>query len=323
MRIDIPSLGFGGAPLGNMFREVGDAAARATLEAAWDAGIRLYDTSPHYGAGLSERRFAEVLADKPRDDFVLCSKVGRLLEPADQPENAPPFVNELPFKRVLDYSAEGARRSIEASLERLKTDRLDLVWIHDLSEDQHGPAWRDYFAQAMQGAAKALTQMREEGLILGWGLGVNLVEPCRLALEQSDPDAFLLAGRYSLLDHREALDTLFPECERRGVGIVVGGPFNSGLLAGGKHYNYAEAEPALRRKVELIEGVCQDHGVDIRAAALQFCLAHPTVAATIPGSSTPERARQNAELLRAPIPAAFWRNLREIGVLPEDAPTPA
>ncbi|KTT48202.1 D-threo-aldose 1-dehydrogenase, partial [Pseudomonas oryzihabitans] len=207
--------------------------------------------------------------------------------------------------------------------ERLKTDRLDLVWIHDLSEDQHGPAWRDYFAQAMQGAAKALTEMREEGLIMGWGLGVNLVEPCRLALEQSDPDAFLLAGRYSLLDHREALDTLFPECERRGVGIVVGGPFNSGLLAGGKHYNYAEAEPALRRKVELIEGVCQDHGVDIRAAALQFCLAHPTVAATIPGSSKPERARQNAELLRAPIPAAFWRNLREIGVLPEDAPTPA
>jgi D-threo-aldose 1-dehydrogenase len=254
---------------------------------------------------------------------VLCSKVGRLLEPADKPENAPPFVNELPFKRVLDYSADGARRSIEASLERLKTDRLDLVWIHDLSEDQHGPAWRDYFAQAMQGAAKALTEMREEGLILGWGLGVNLVEPCRLALEQSDPDAFLLAGRYSLLDHREALDTLFPECERRGVGIVVGGPFNSGLLAGGKHYNYAEAEPALRRKVELIEGVCQDHGVDIRAAALQFCLAHPTVAATIPGSSTPERARQNAELLRAAIPAAFWRNLREIGVLPEDAPTPA
>ncbi|KTT40807.1 D-threo-aldose 1-dehydrogenase, partial [Pseudomonas oryzihabitans] len=273
--------------------------------------------------GLSERRFAEVLADKPRDDFVLCSKVGRLLEPADQPENAPPFVNELPFKRVLDYSADGARRSIEDSLERLKTDRLDLVWIHDLSEDQHGPAWRDYFAQAMQGAAKALTAMREEGLIMGWGLGVNLVEPCRLALEQSDPDAFLLAGRYSLLDHREALDTLFPECERRGVGIVVGGPFNSGLLAGGKHYNYAEAEPALRRKVELIEGVCQDHGVDIRAAALQFCLAHPTVAATIPGSSKPERARQNTELLRAPIPAAFWRNLREIGVLPEDAPTPA
>ncbi|MBB2897153.1 aldo/keto reductase [Pseudomonas sp. AS2.8] len=323
MRIDIPSLGFGGAPLGNMFREVGDADARATLEAAWDAGIRLYDTSPHYGAGLSERRFAEVLADKPRDDFVLCSKVGRLLEPADQPENAPPFVNELPFKRVLDYSADGARRSIEASLERLRTDRLDLVWIHDLSEDQHGPAWRDHFAQAMQGAAKALTEMREEGLILGWGLGVNLVEPCRLALEQSDPDAFLLAGRYSLLDHREALDTLFPECERRGVGIVAGGPYNSGLLAGGKHYNYAEAEPALRRKVELIEGVCQDHGVDIRAAALQFCLAHPTVAATIPGSSTAERARQNAELLRAPIPAAFWRNLREIGVLPEDAPTPA
>ncbi|HBM10797.1 aldo/keto reductase [Pseudomonas sp. Choline-3u-10] len=322
MRIPLPRLGFGGAPLGNMFAPLDETTADATLKAAWDAGIRYYDTSPHYGAGLAEQRFGRLLSKKPRDEFVLSTKVGRLLQPTSRPENAPPFVDELPNKRVVDYSADGARRSIEDSLERMGVNRIDVAFIHDVSEDQWGPQWTEYFQQAMQGAAKALTQMREEGLIRGWGLGVNLVEPCRMALEQSDPDVFLLAGRYSLLDHREALDTLFPKCVERGVGIVVGGPFNSGVLAGGEHYDYAAAPDDIRQKTGQIEAVCQEFEVDIRAAALQFCLAHPAVLSAIPGTSNPKRPAQYVQQFEADIPAEFWRALKDKQLLPEDVPVP-
>lgn len=322
MRITLPTLGFGGAPLGNMFKAVPEDQAQATLANAWQAGIRYYDTSPHYGAGLSEIRFGKFLAGKPRDEFVLSSKVGRLLQLADQPENAKPFTQELPNRRVIDYSVDGARRSIESSLERLGVDRLDVVFIHDVSEDQHGPKWREYFAEAMQGAAVALTRMREEGMIRGWGLGVNLVEPCRLALEQADPDVFLLAGRYTLLDHREALDTLFPECARRDVGIVVGGPFNSGVLAGGEHYEYDRVPEDIRRKTEQLRALGERFGVDIRAAAMQFCLANPVVQSVIPGTANSARPAQYVRLLEAAIPAEFWQALREQGILPEDAPLP-
>ncbi|TBU75702.1 D-threo-aldose 1-dehydrogenase [Pseudomonas daroniae] len=323
MRITLPTLGFGGAPLGNMFHPIDEDRAQATLDAAWKSGIRYYDTSPHYGAGLSEERFGRLLQGKPRDEFVLSSKVGRLLQPADKPENAKPFTHELPNRRVIDYSADGARRSIESSLQRLGVDRLDVVFIHDVSEDQHGPKWREYFAEAMQGAAVALTKMREEGLIRGWGLGVNLVEPCRLALQQSDPDVFLLAGRYTLLDHRVALDTLFPQCAERGVGIVVGGPFNSGVLAGGEHYEYDRIPDDIRRKTERLRALSEQFGIDTRAAALQFCLANPVVQSVIPGSANPQRPAQYVQQLDAAIPAAFWHALREEGIVPEDAPLPA
>lgn len=322
MRISLPTIGLGGAPLGNMFHPVSEEQADATLAAAWEAGFRYYDTSPHYGAGLAELRFGRLLQGKPRDKFVLSTKVGRLLQPADRPENAKPFVDELPNRRIIDYSADGARRSVEDSLKRMGLDRLDVVFIHDVSEDQHGPKWREYFAEAMQGAAQELTRMREEGLIRGWGLGVNRVEPCRLALEQSDPDVFLLAGRYTLLDHREALDDLFPSCEARGVGIVVGGPFNSGVLAGGGHYEYDTIPTDVRARADHLKAVCASFGVDPRAAALQFCLAHPVVQSVIPGTATPERPAQYMVLLKTPIPREFWQTLREQEVLPLDAPIP-
>lgn len=322
MRITLPKLGLGGAPLGNMFHPVSEDTADATLQAAWDAGFRYYDVSPHYGAGLAEERFGRLLSTKPRDEFVLSTKVGRLLQPADQPENAKPFVDELPNKRVPDYSADGARRSIEDSLERLGVDRLDVVFIHDVSEDQWGPQWRDYFDQAMSGAAKALTQLREEGIIRGWGLGVNLVEPCRLALEQSDPDVFLLAGRYTLLDHREALDTLFPTCLERGVGIVIGGPFNSGVLAGGNHFEYDEIPAEIRDKKARLEQVAQRFGVDLRTAALHFSLAHPTVLSAIPGTANPARPQQYMDYFNARVPDEFWQALTEEGLLGKDVPVP-
>ncbi|HET9149036.1 MAG TPA: aldo/keto reductase [Alphaproteobacteria bacterium] len=315
-------LGFGGAPLGNMFAAVDEHAAEATLVTAWGNGIRYFDTAPFYGSGLSEHRFGQVLRRYDRDMFVLSTKVGRLLVPDPGAKDNPPFVDSLSFRPVFDYSADGARRSIEDSLQRLGLARIDIAYIHDIAEDMHGSEWERLFGEAMQGAAKALTEMREQGTIRAWGLGVNRTEACLRALEQSDPDVFLLAGRYSLLD-TAALDTLFPACAERGVSVVIGGPYNSGLLAGGAHFEYAAAPPEMIKKRDRIAHVCKDYDVDIRAAALQFCAAHPVVASVIPGSKNAGKVRVNADLIRRPIPDAFWEDLKEEGLLPRSAPVPS
>lgn len=316
-------LGFGGAPLGNMFERVSDADAAATLEAAWDAGIQYFDTAPVYGPGISEHRFGEVLRNKPRDAFVLSTKVGRLLR-ADASKGGQhgPFVAGLPFRVDYDYTADGVRRSIEDSLQRLGLARIDVAYIHDCAEDAHGPEWLQVFDTAMTGAAVALTRLREEGVIGGWGLGVNRVEPCVMALERADPDVFLLAGRYSLLN-QPALDELFPRCAERGVHVVVGGPYNSGLIAGGTTFEYQQASDERVAARDRLAAVAARYGIDLRAAALQFCAAHPVVASVIPGTKTPERVRQNVALMAEPIPAAFWEELRRDGVLPGNAPVPA
>jgi D-threo-aldose 1-dehydrogenase len=314
-------LGFGGAPLGNMFARIDEQTAEATMAAAWDEGIRYFDTAPHYGGGLSEHRFGHVLRQYSRDSFVLSTKVGRVLTPDPNIHaGPPPFDTGLPFRARYDYSADGARRSLEDSLQRLGLARADVVYIHDIAEDAHGPNWRQVFAEAMQGAGQALTRMREEGVIRAWGLGVNRVEACEAALEQSDPDLFLLAGRYTLLDH-SALDTLFPACAARGVRVVVGGPYNSGLLAGGAHFDYVAPGTEQVRARDLIQSLCHAHKVDIRAAALQFCAAHPVVRAVIPGAKSAEKVRQNAALMCQPIPPGFWTDLKTHGLVPRHAPT--
>jgi D-threo-aldose 1-dehydrogenase len=315
-------LGFGGAPLGNMFNEVSDAEAEATLVAAWDAGIRYFDTAPEYGPGISEHRFGAALRRYPRDAFVLSTKVGRLLR-ADASKGSVhgPFVKGLPFRVDYDYTADGVRRSIEDSLQRLGMARIDVAYIHDCAEDAHGDNWRAVFDTAMKGAAVALTQLREEGVIGGWGLGVNRVEPCVMALEQADPDVFLLAGRHSLLN-QPALDELFPRCAERGVNVVVGGPYNSGLIAGGKTFEYQEASAEKVAARDRLAAIAKVHGVDLRAAALQFCAAHPVVVSVIPGTKNPARVRENVELMNDTIPAAFWAELKSAGVLPEAAPVP-
>ncbi|MBB5695540.1 aldo/keto reductase [Muricoccus pecuniae] len=316
-------LGFGGAPLGNMFEVVSDADAAATLAAAWDVGIRYFDTAPEYGPGISEHRFGEFLRNKPRDEFVLSTKVGRLLR-ADASKGGKhgPFVAGLPFRVDYDYTADGVRRSIEDSLQRLGLARIDVAYIHDCAEDAHGEHWMEVFDTAMKGAAVALTRLREEGVIRAWGLGVNRVEPCVLSLERADPDVFLLAGRYSLLN-QPALEVLFPRCAGRGVHVVVGGPYNSGLIAGGKTFEYQEASPERVAARDRLAAIAERHGVDLRAAALQFCAAHPVVASVIPGTKNPERVRQNVALMNQPVPAGFWTELKREGVLPEGAPTPA
>src|SRR3954468_6647029 len=315
-------LGFGGAPLGNMFAAIDEAQAEATLQAAWDSGIRYFDTAPHYGAGLSEHRFGAMLRQRPRDSYVLSSKVGRVLTPDPSiTTGPPPFEAGLPFRARYDYTADGTLRSIEDSLQRLGLARLDIVYVHDIAEDAHGQNWQEPFAAAMEGAGRALIRLRDEGVIRAWGLGVNRVEACEAALEKSDPDVFLLAGRYSLLDHA-ALHALFPRCAERGVHVVAGGPFNSGLLAGGAHFDYVPASAELLARRARLQEVCTAHGVDIRAAALQFCAAHPVVCAVIPGAKTPDKVVQNAALMHQSIPAAFWRALKDAGLLPLDAPTP-
>ena len=316
-------LGFGGAPLGNMFEEVTDEDAEATLVAAWDAGIRYFDTAPEYGPGISEHRFGHALRRYRRDDFVLSTKVGRLLRAdAGQGGRHGPFVKGLPFRVDYDYTADGVRRSVEDSLQRLGMARIDVAYIHDCAEDAHGERWLEVFDTAMRGAAVALTRLREEGVIRAWGLGVNRVEPCVMALERADPDVFLLAGRYSLLN-QPALDTLFPRCAARGVHVVVGGPYNSGIIAGGRNFEYQEASPEQVAARDRLAAIARQHGVDLRAAALQFCAAHPVVASVIPGTKNPARVRENVALMAQPIPAAFWQELRRQGIVPGQAPIPA
>ncbi|WP_447595983.1 aldo/keto reductase [Stenotrophomonas rhizophila] len=330
MRISVPGrLGFGTAPLGNMYRNIPEQEALDTVEAAWQQGIRYFDAAPMYGAGLAEIRLGTALQQHRRDDYVLSTKVGRLIlderedtTQRDLGEKGGLFEHGLPNKIVYDYTADGTLRAIEASLARLKTDRLDIVWIHDPARDFHGEGWRDVFDIAMNGAAKALTRLREEGVISAWGLGVNRVEPCEMALQQADPDGFLIAGRYTLLDHADALRTLMPASTARGLGIVVGGPYNSGILAGGTHYEYQQATPEILARVDALRAVCAEFNVDIRAAALQFSLAHPAVAAVIPGASQPSRIAENLALVDAAIPAAFWQALRTRGLVAVDAPLP-
>jgi D-threo-aldose 1-dehydrogenase len=316
-------LGMGCAPLGNLYTRVSDEVAAGAVRAAWDAGIRHFDTAPHYGAGLSEHRLGLVLKDYPRDQYTLSTKVGRMLEPVPSvPEFDEGFQNGLSFRRRLDYSYDGTMRCVEDSLQRLGLSRIDIVYIHDCAPDWLGPSWEEHFAVAMKGAAKALTKLREQGAIGGWGLGVNVVEPCLRALRESEPNVFLMAGRYSLLDYGAMAD-LMPQCAARGVHVVVGGPYNSGLLAGGTTFEYAEAPPELVAKAKAMGAVCARHGVELKAAALQYCAAPAAVAAVIPGARSAEKVRQNAALMAAPIPAALWADLKAEGLLPQEAPTPA
>ena len=315
-------LGMGGAPLGNLFERIDEDVAAATVQAGWDSGIRHFDTAPHYGAGLSEIRMGAILRRQRRADFWLSTKVGRLLRPVTAvPELDEGFVGALPFARTFDYSAGATMRSIEDSCARMGLSGIDIVYIHDCSEDWHGAEWKTRFREAMGGAAKVLSAMRRRGEIRGWGMGLNLVEPALACLEQADPDVFLIAGRYTLLDHT-ALARLFPACAANGAKVVLGGPYNSGLLAGGTTFNYETAPPELAARAQAMAAVCARHGVDLKAAALQFCAAHPVVATVIPGARTAAEVHENAAMMAAAIPGALWHDLKSAGLLPAGVPVP-
>lgn len=324
-------LGFGAAPLGNMFRNIPEDEAIATVEAAWSAGTRYFDTAPFYGAGLSEIRLGKALARHKRNEYILSTKVGRLIldevedaSARDNGEKGDIFKYGLPNKVVYDYSADGTKKSIEDSLKRMQVDHIDFVWVHDVAQDFYGDEWIGIFESARKGAFVALSQLRDQGVIKGWGLGVNKVQSIELLLDLShvQADAHLLAGRYTLLDHELALQRLMPTAAARGVDIVVGGPYSSGVLAGGKHFEYGAVPEHIAVKLDKIKALCAKHDVPIKAAALQFALAHPASAAVIPGASKPERILEDHAALKAKVPADFWSELRKQGLVAPEAPLP-
>jgi D-threo-aldose 1-dehydrogenase len=314
-----------------MFRNIPEAEALATVDAAWDHGIRHFDTAPLYGAGLAELRLGEALSKRNRDEYVLSTKVGRLIldeieDPAkrDMGEKGGVFEHGLPNKILNDYGADATLRSIEDSLKRLKTDYLDVVYVHDVAQDFYGDEWLAQFEIARTGAFRVLDRLRNEGVIKAWGLGVNRVEALELLLDLNEPqpNAFLLAGRYTLLDHERALQRLLPAAVKRGIDMVVGGPYSSGILAGGSHFEYQKASPEIVAKVERIKAIAQKHGISVKAAALQFAMAHPATAAVIPGASRPERIAEDQAAQNEVIPAAFWHEMREQKLVSPDAPLP-
>ncbi len=324
-------LGFGTAPLGNMFRAIPDAEAQATVTAAWNDGIRFFDTAPFYGAGLAEGRLGEALSGRDRGSYVVATKVGRLVldeveevDARDFGEKGDVFKHGRPNRIVNDYSESATLRSIEDSLKRLRTDRIDIVWVHDVAQDFYDDEWLGVFETARKGAFRALDRLRDEGVIAAWGLGVNRVEPIELLLDLQEPrpDGFLLAGRYTLLDHESALQRVMPKVATKGLVIVVGGPYSSGALVGGPNFEYAPATPAILTRVQAIKSIADRHGVTMKAAGLQFVLAHPAVAAVIPGASRPERIAEDRAALNATVPADFWRSLRQAGLVHPQAPMP-
>lgn len=322
-------LGFGTAPLGNLYRAISDTDARAVLNAAWDGGVRYYDTAPLYGLGLSETRLNPFLRGKPRDEYVLSTKVGRLMQPcAPEHRTGEDKWFEVPQRREhYDYSYDGVMRSFEHSFSRLGVDRIDILYVHDLCTFTHGSKdASDMRMDEFFGARgyDAMISLREQGLITAIGGGINEWEVCQTLAERGDFDLFLLAGRYTLLE-QHALDSFLPLCEARGIGIVTGGPYNSGILATGAKpgafYNYDPAPQDIMERVNAIEAVCMGHGVRMLDAAFQFPLLHPAHVAVIPGGQALAEMHGNLQAAEADIPKELWADLKEKGLLREDAPT--
>ncbi|GGT26294.1 oxidoreductase [Streptomyces tanashiensis] len=320
-QVKVSELAFGAAVIGNLFNPVTDAQAEEAVMAAWECGVRHFDTAPHYGLGLSERRLGAVLRGMPREEFTISTKVGRLLEPADPGSGGGDdladggFAVPATHRRRWDFTAEGVRRSLASSMERLGLDRIDVAYLHD--PDDHAE-W------ALTEAYPELERLRAEGVLGAIGVGMNQAELPARFIRETDIDAVLLAGRYSLLDH-SGLTELLPLAAERGVGIVIGGVFNSGLLADprpGATFDYTTAPSDLVQRALDIKAVCESHDVPLRAAALRFPFGHPAIASVLVGTRSADQVRDSAAMLQHHIPAALWADLKERGLLPPDVPTP-
>jgi D-threo-aldose 1-dehydrogenase len=323
------SFGLGGVPFGNEFSYLTDDVARDTIAAAWNAGVRYYDTSPWYGLGLAERRLGAFLHNQARSEYLLSSKVGKLLT-ASRKNNATDYFPFTPSPNNLryDYTADGVKRSIEDSLQRLGVDSLDAVFVHDLSPDNPwlpGP-WEEQFEIARKGAFPALSKMREEGMIQAWGLGVNSPEPILKLLDVADANLCLLARQYSLIDHEYALHHIFPKARKAGMAFVVGSSLNAGFISGSARFNYGKDNykiPAeVLEKRERLRAVAARHGVDLRTAALQFSKSPDIAVAVLVGCSTPEEVLADYTSMQTGIPNAFWSDLRTERLIESDAPLP-
>jgi D-threo-aldose 1-dehydrogenase len=327
----LPGIGFGAASLGNLYVARSDDEAAATVQAALCSHFRYFDTAPYYGFGLSERRLGVALRSAPAEaGVVISTKVGRALVPASagrMESSRHGFIDGLPFEPVFDYSYDGVMRSFDDSVRRLDGRRIDILLAHDLGQMTHGAAHLARWSEFLAGGYRAMCRLRNENAVRAIGLGVNEIDVCLRALHETDVDCFLLAGRYTLLD-QSAVDVLLPECTGRGVSVIIGAPFNSGILIEGvdgaspAHYNYAAASPDVIARVRRLTAVCSAHHVPIASAAIQFPLAHPAVVSVIPGLATPEQVHQVGEFLNVLIPPSLWSDLRAEGLLHPSAPTP-
>ena len=330
--MDITALGFGGNAIGNLYAELDERVARDTVDAAFEAGIRYFDTAPLYGHGLSERRLGDMLRQRPRDDIVVSTKVGRLLRangrsPAQKLSLAEGgiFENEMPFRPVFDFSYDATMRSFEDSLQRLGLARIDVLLIHDADQWTHGERIGERLREVETGALKALQRLKDEKVIDAFGAGVNQAEACERLMDLGAFDCFLLAGRYTLLE-QGGLDGLLPRCSAQGVSIILGAPFNSGILVTGPgpdaRYNYAPAPPHIQDRVAAIGRICAAHDVPLAAAALQFVMGHPAVASVIPGARSRTEVEAIAGWMALAIPDALWGDLEAEGLIRADAPHP-
>ncbi len=321
--------GMGGVPLGNEFAKHTDEEAQATLEAAWAMGVRYYDVAPWYGLGLSERRFGRFLHNRPRDEYVLSSKVGKLLKAARNNRHAEMFpFSDSPNDLVIDYTADGVRRSVEDSLQRLGVSHLDVVFVHDLAPDfaWFPTGWEAQYNIARKGAFPALSKMRDEGLIRGWGVGVNTAHAILKVIEDADPDVCLCARQYSLIDHADTLAQVMPAVRAKKVSLVIGSSLNAGFISGSPRYNYGAENfripPEAIDKRARLRAVAELHGVDLRTAALQFSAAAPEAVALVVGAGSPQQIQQDWNSMQAKIPAEFWEQLRQEGLIAPKAPVP-
>ncbi len=311
----IPPIGLGCAGLGNLYAPVGEEDAIATLQRARDLGVRYFDTAPYYGHGLSEARLGRFLARAGRDGALVSSKVGRGLRASPGgPSHDTGFVEAAPFEPFFDYSRDGVLRQVDESLKRLGGDRLDIAFVHDIGRLTHGDDHQARFREALDGAFPALCSLRDQGVVGAIGIGVNEVEVCLETLRHVDLDVILLAGRYTLLD-QSAGPELLPMCLARGVRVIVGGPYNSGVLAGGEHFDYAPASGPIRRKVEGLRQVCEAYGVSLAAAALRFPFEDPAVISVIPGARTAAEIDANIANFYSRPPDCLWRALRAEGLI--------
>lgn len=320
--VEITLMGLGCAQMGNLYRKTSYEESAGAFKAAWDAGIRYYDTAPFYGFTRSERRLGTMLTDLPRDDYVLSTKVGRVMTPDETvgPEEDG-YVEPLPFRPVYDYTYDGIMRSVEASQQRLGILKPDILYIHDIGSMTHRDKHQHYWQQLTDGGGfRALGKLRDEGLTKAVGLGVNEWEIIRDALQVFDIDVAMLAGRYTLLEQQSL--AFMDECSKLGVGIVVAGPFNSGLLAGNKKFNYTEAPADILARVDELQEACREEGVSLQAAALQFPLAHPAAITIVSGARTADQIKSNVEWFAEEIPASFWQRLKERGLIADGAPVP-
>lgn len=314
--IDLPRFGMGAAGIGNLYRAVGDADAEAAIETAWRGGMRYFDTAPYYGFGLSEERLGRALARlDPAQSALISTKVGRLLDPVDAPARARHgFVDGRPFEPRFDYGRDAVLRSHEESLARLGRDRVDILLAHDLGRLTHGADAERHMRDFLDGGYAAMMALKEQGAIDAIGIGVNETEVCAFLLDRIDLDVILLAGRYTLLDRR-AGDHILPLCEARGVKVIVGGPYNSGILAvptreqADPHFDYQSPSDGMMARTSKIEEVCVQHGVALPIAALHFPLQHPAVACVIPGMSSGPEVAEGLERMAADVPASLWTAL--------------